>query len=177
MPGQVFFIGDLHLGHHNIMGFGQRKFETIGEHDAHLLQQWNSVVRKQADIVWVLGDVAMSREAMKLLSAMNGTKHLVLGNHDQCGIREYQKYFDKIVGVEKKYGVVMTHVPIHPGELEYRSWQFNLHGHCHNLANAPDDPRYINVCADAIGLTPISLVQVRTILEERQKLLQAKGAI
>ena len=52
---QVFFIGDLHLGHQGILNFGQRHFETIGEHDAHLMQQWNSVVRKEKDIVWPMG--------------------------------------------------------------------------------------------------------------------------
>ena len=167
---QVFFIGDLHLGHEGILQFGQRNFSSIGEHDAHLLQQWNSVVKKQKDIVWVMGDVAMNIEALKLLSSFNGDKRLILGNHDRFDLGVYQKYFSWVGAFQKRYhGMVMTHIPVHPCEMEYRNWKWNIHGHCHREEKGPNDPRYINVCADSVDLTPISLSQVRSIIDDRKE--------
>jgi len=169
MSGNIFFIGDLHLGHEGIMKFGQRQFESIGEHDAHLLQQWNSVVRRQRDLVWLLGDVAMNMEAIKLLAAFNGRKVLVMGNHDRFDMQVYLKYFERVVACEKRYhGMIMTHIPIHPNELQYRTWKWNIHGHCHHAEKAPEDPRYFNVNADVRDLTPVSLEQLKLEIQQRE---------
>ena len=45
----VYFIGDLHLGHKNILKFGQRSmYDNIDEHDVGLMERWNEVVRASA---------------------------------------------------------------------------------------------------------------------------------
>jgi len=165
----IFFIGDLHLGHKNIMNFGQRNFDTMEAHNQALMDNWNGVVTKQHDLVWVLGDVAMQIEDLELLRAFNGRKILVHGNHDKFDTQVYLKYFEKVVAFEKRYhGLVMTHIPIHPNELQYRNWEFNIHGHIHDKKKFPYDPRYINVCADLINLTPICLDEVQTIMTDRR---------
>ena len=166
--GSVYFIGDLHLGHKNIMKFGQRAhFNTIDDHDVGLMENWNSVVTKQNDLVYVLGDVAMTLEAIDLLRAFNGRKVLIMGNHDTFDTQVYLKYFEKVVAFQKKYhGMVMTHIPIHPHEMRF-GWQWNIHGHIHSLTQGIADPRYINVNADWINLTPISLDELRSECEAR----------
>lgn len=165
----IFFIGDLHLGHTNILQFGQRPFDDIDTHDLGLMERWNSVVTSMRDIVWVLGDVAMSLEAMRLLVAFNGQKRLILGNHDNFPLAEYQLYFDSIHAFEKRYhGLVLTHIPIHPGELSYRNWEYNVHGHCHHPDKAPKEPQYINVNADVRNLTPVPLDVIRDEIIQRK---------
>jgi calcineurin-like phosphoesterase family protein len=172
----VYFIGDLHLGHKNIMKFGQRNFDTIEEHDQALMDNWNSVVKKQRDLVWVLGDVCMDIECMKLLPAFNGRKILVIGNHDNFDTQVYLKYFEKVVAFERRYhGMVMTHIPIHPNELQYRTWKFNIHGHIHDPNKFPDDPRYINVNADVRDLTPVKLEQLQEEINDRTKRIEKEG--
>ena len=164
----VFFIGDLHLGHHNILKFGQRShFETIEDHDVGLMENWNNVVTSQLDLVYVLGDVAMSVEALDLLRAFNGRKVLIAGNHDHFPTETYLKYFEKVVAYTKKYhGMVFTHIPIHPGQMRF-GWNWNVHGHIHALDQGIHDPRYINVNADWIDLTPKSLEELRSECEAR----------
>jgi calcineurin-like phosphoesterase family protein len=97
---KVFFISDLHIGHKNILTFaqGHRYGNTMDEHDRWLVEQWNSVVKNKKDIVYVLGDVCFDRDKLKLIGQMNGSKILLLGNHDQFKLEDYQKYFYKING-------------------------------------------------------------------------------
>lgn len=168
----VFFIGDLHLGHKNITQFGQRDFETIEDHNEAIVQAWNTVVTKH-DLVWVLGDICMKVEDMQLFDRMKGMKRLILGNHDQFDIGVYAKYFNKVYAFQKKYGLVMTHIPIHPDELVYRTWKWNVHGHIHDPAKQPQDKRYINVNIDYVGyLHPTPLDHILTEVKLRENYQQ-----
>lgn len=167
--GDVYFIGDLHLGHKNIMKFGQRDYDTIEHHDEGIIDLWNSKVRSKKDLVWVLGDVAFNMESIKLLDKANGRKRLIMGNHDKFNIGVYLKYFEDVRAYEKRYGVIMSHIPIHPNELQYRGWQWNLHGHIHHAEKEVKDYRYINVNADQIGLIPIDLDELRQIIKLRER--------
>jgi len=163
---QIYFISDLHLGHKNILTFGQRQHNDIEDMHIAMLEAWNNKVRKQRDIVYVLGDVCMNVADMRWLDLMNGQKRLVLGNHDQLDYGVYRKYFDKIYHFHKGYGgMVFTHIPIHPGELAYRNWKWNIHGHIHRKEQDIDDPRYFNVNVDIIGYAPISLDELREQLQ------------
>jgi calcineurin-like phosphoesterase family protein len=79
----MFVISDTHWGHDNIVRFCNRPLN----HDELMAQRWNEAVA-DGDVVLHLGDVcAMSggkREwwAHNIAPFLNGTKLLVLGNHD-----------------------------------------------------------------------------------------------
>lgn len=78
----TFFTSDIHLGHKKVSEI--RGFKTTEEHDAHIISTWNSVVSKK-DVVYLLGDVALGAYvyALDLIkNELNGTKHLISGNHD-----------------------------------------------------------------------------------------------
>ncbi len=96
MSQQIYFISDLHLGHKNILQFGQRDHADIEDMHIEMVKQWNTKVRKQNSIVYVLGDVCMDIEDMRWLDYMNGHKRLILGNHDQFDYNVYRKYFQKV---------------------------------------------------------------------------------
>lgn len=167
MSAKTFFIGDLHLGHTNILRFEPyyRPFATIEEHDEEIIKRWNSVVR-HSDIVYCMGDMVFGKENMHKLARLNGNKKLIMGNHDCYATADYLKYFHKIYGCLKYNAcVVLSHIPVHPCQLNER-YKYNIHGHMHSnyvkigRTDSPDT-RYINVSVEHIDLTPISWEQLK----------------
>lgn len=152
----VFFISDLHLGHAGILKFSpMRGGTTIEEHDQWIVDSWNSKVSKK-DLVYILGDVSFGVQNLTPLLRMKGQKVLIRGNHDEGPVQEYTRYFTNVYGVYKRYGIWMSHAPIHPDELRGKP---NIHGHVHQ--NSIPDPRYFNACVEPLGGVPISLEEVR----------------
>jgi calcineurin-like phosphoesterase family protein len=129
----VRFIADLHLSHANMAK--RRGFSSIEEHDEHIIAQWNSVVHKR-DITYILGDVTMEKSSpYPLLDRLNGLKHIVLGNHDRRqDVPHLLQYVESVGGMIQYKGIILTHCPIHPSELEYR-FNKNIHGHIHDKSS------------------------------------------
>lgn len=141
---KVFLISDLHLGHSNVLNFGNRPYSDIETMNEGAVSEWNQVVTKR-DKVFVLGDIAWNSQGLKLYGRMNGQKTLIMGNHDNRFLpSELTKYFHKIHGALRYKQCILTHIPIHP--TEFQRWRYNIHGHLHG--NKIDDPRYINVNVD-----------------------------
>ena len=157
-----FYISDTHFGHEKIIKFESEKrpFNTIEEHDEHLIAMWNHRVGKR-DVVYHLGDVAFkpSTTMDRVMPRLNGIKKLILGNHDTANINLYLKYFTKLYSAyeDKDNGILYSHYPVHPSQLEYR-YKINVHGHMHSAVI--DDSRYINICCEHTGLAPISREQL-----------------
>ena len=173
--GETFFIGDTHFGHKNIIRFDatkeHRPFDTIEEHDAEIVRRWNARVRPK-DIVWHLGDFCFGKAKLEIASQLHGDKRLIMGNHDHYPTADYLKYFFKVLGAVELGGIILTHIPVHPAQLE--RYTHNIHGHTHttrigigSVKTTPygdkyqeADPRYICVSAEQINLTPISLDEI-----------------
>lgn len=166
----VFLISDTHFFHHKILEFEAkaRPFSSVEEMNETLVDNWNRVIGKR-DTVWHLGDVCFGgAESLRILNRLNGTKNLIMGNHDQYGIDKYLHFFNKIEAVKKYDGYLLSHIPIHPSQF-YR-FKGNVHGHLHSktvqvegtdpLANAPDK-RYINVSCEHTNLSPIAWEDVK----------------
>lgn len=115
-----------------------------------LVQKWNARV-KPKDTVWHVGDVFFGADGHLVLAALNGIKKLVLGNHDHYPMEIYQKYFTKIYGAASVRGCILTHIPVHPMQLEKR-YRLNIHGHMHS--KKIDDARYVCVSAEHTSLAP-----------------------
>ena len=161
----VRFIADLHLGHENMAK--RRGFSTVEEHDEHIIAQWNSVVDKR-DVTYILGDVTMEKKSSyPLLDRLNGLKHVVLGNHDRRqDVPHLLQHVESVGGMIQYKGIILTHCPIHPMELEYR-FKRNIHGHIHDkqviLLDSgfeDPDPRYICVSCERVDYKPKSLEEL-----------------
>lgn len=157
----VRFIADLHLGHINMAI--RRGFSTVEEHDEYIIASWNSVVDKR-DVTYILGDVTMEKKASyALLDRLNGVKHVVLGNHDhRQDIPHLLQHVTSVAGMIQYKGIILTHCPIHPMELEYR-FPRNIHGHIHDkvvMLNGCPDSRYICVSCEQIDYKPKSLTEL-----------------
>ena len=161
--GEIYFIADPHMGHNNILKY-RTNFNSITEHDNTIIENWNRVIKKKNQIVWVLGDFLIKNkhyDMPKILAQLNGTIRIIPGNH--CHLDYYPRNMIW-KGLEKKYGFWISHAPIHPDELR-GSW--NIHGHTHN--RFIDDERYINVCVENINYTPISLSEIRQKIKDIKK--------
>lgn len=158
----IFFIGDTHFNHKYMLHRGTRKkFDTMEEHDEHIVAQWNSIV-KPADTVYHLGDVGVgeSSSIMDLIDRCNGKKILILGNHDYLNILDYVPHFENIHGVLRLEKFWISHVPLHPQEFFAMKW--NIHGHIHDSKKIVPDDRYICVSIDMLpDMRPISFEEVK----------------
>lgn len=78
-----FFTSDPHFFHQNILAYAKRPFKSVDEMNEVLISNHNSVV-SASDTVYYTGDVIMGdrKAGISVLSKLNGTKILVLGNHD-----------------------------------------------------------------------------------------------
>ena len=82
---KIFFTGDLHFGHENVIAFDNRPFASVEEMDAELIRRWNNKVEK-GDLVYVLGDLiwkTRNDDAPTLIKSLNGQIILIKGNHDR----------------------------------------------------------------------------------------------
>lgn len=151
-----YFLSDLHLGHQNIIKWGGRPgFTSIQEHDEFIIRRWNETV-KPDDQAIILGDFAFNSR-YDYLARLHGNITLVLGNHDYPSkikmIQEARPDI-RLAGCIVEGGLIISHVPVHPQQLESRAL-FNVHGHLHN--EVIKDPRYINVCCEQLDYTPTKL--------------------
>lgn len=164
---ETWFTSDTHFAHDNILKFEPevRPFETIDEHDQALIKNWNSVVA-DGDLVWHLGDLLFKRDREWLLSHLNGTKFLILGNHDKFKPEFYSKYFARVRGASKfDRDIICTHYPVHT--CQFPRYILNVHGHLHK--NSLEDYRYFNVCTSLHKLTP---VHISIILQRKKDLIK-----
>lgn len=144
---QIYFTGDLHFGHANILQHSPKRpySDTVDivAHDAWLLDLWKSTVGKK-DMVYILGDLTFlkSEDARHLLEKLPGQKFLIEGNHDGS-IRAYKNYFREVSQIkemrfkptvapflQEDFNVVMCHYPMVTWNRKPRG-SVMLHGHCH----------------------------------------------
>lgn len=174
MSGDTWVAADPHFSHSNILGFKRedgvtplRPFKDIEEHDESLIRNWNGVVAK-TDRVYLLGDVAFHpRVFHSVIPRLNGRICLVPGNHEPPKMRKYYDLFDDVRGYVVKKGLIMSHIPIHPGSLS--RWNINIHGHLHanrvgelrgGAGTMEYDPRYVCVSMEHINFTPKNLSEL-----------------
>ena len=82
---KIFFTGDLHFGHENVIAFDNRPFESVEEMDSELIRRWNDKVGKD-DFTYVLGDMiwkTRNDDAPSIIKSLNGQIILIKGNHDR----------------------------------------------------------------------------------------------
>ena len=182
MSKDIWLISDTHFQHANILNFvdsntgklvrGDR-FSSVEEMDETMIENWNRVV-KPGDTVYHLGDVFFgSKDTFRSLWArLNGSKRLILGNHDDA------KFFIQNGLVEKvtvwrefhEYNLLLSHVPIDPSSLRrYRHGKhdeenrllLNVHGHIHQNPSPTEHHRC--VCVEHIDYTPINIEELRVV--------------
>ena len=159
MPN-IFLISDTHFGHTKIAEY--RGFKSIEEMDEKLIENWNYLVSTK-DKVYHLGDVSINRRHIKTIARCNGDKVLIKGNHDAFKLKDYIPYFRDIRAYHVLSDMILSHIPIHPSQLD--RFKFNVHGHLHGGEVVDEKHRYFCVSVENIGLYPISLDDLRDAID------------
>lgn len=180
---KVYFIGDTHFDHAKLLNFPERgvRFKSVEEMNERIISNWNSVV-EEGDKVFLCGDVALSTTPESLdgiLGQLKGEKVLVMGNHDNAPskIEVYNKHFTALVGAVEYKDAIVTHIPVHPSQLEYR-WKYNIHGHTHHhcvMTTLPGtkitdviDNKYLCCSCEQVWFRPVTYEE---LLSQRKVIL------
>lgn len=181
---KVFFTSDTHFGHSNIIKYCQRPFNSAEHMDEVLINNWNEVVSPQ-DIVFHLGDFCFGsdKEWIKILQRLNGTKYLILGNHDLKKIANSNQIKDYFADINMqmrlvvdKQKMLLNHYPFLCFEGGYQNvWQLFGHVHSSKHSTGLDKERLVHlfptqydVGVDNNNYRPVSFAQVSQIITEQQ---------
>lgn len=155
------FVGsDFHWGHSNIFKFcpeTRAKYQSVEIMTELMISEWNAIAGNE-DTVYILGDVAFlpARDAIKIVSQLNGRKILIEGNHDVKLLRDpgFKSLFAEIYSyheiVHQKTKIVMCHYPIYDHNQSARG-SIMLHGHRHGKPHGIPG-RIMDVGLDATGV-------------------------
>lgn len=174
----IYFTADQHFGHKRICEYASRPFKSVYDMEFQLIRNWNSVVQRQDDRVYVLGDFAFARDSgqvERLLEQLNGQKFLIPGNHDKKAVLKAkgwaavlpELYTLKTEHNGKKIEIVLCHYAM-------RVWKRShfgnpmLYGHSHGSLSELPGVQSFDVGVDAWDYTPVSLDQVMDKLKEKK---------
>lgn len=174
---RVFFTADHHFGHAAVIGMCGRPFDNIVEHDRQLIENWNRVVQPN-DVVWHLGDFGYKsspKDRRRIFSQLNGTKHLIWGNHDFSGGTQgldwasQSHMADLTIDGQR---LILCHYALRtwPG-MHHGSVQ--LYGHSHG--KLPGTAQSIDVGVDVFGYAPATLPQIKARLAQEPALQFVDG--
>jgi calcineurin-like phosphoesterase family protein len=154
----IYFTADEHIDHKRICELMNRPFQNLDEMKETLIANHNSIVTDK-DIVYHLGDVSFS-SADDYIKRLNGTHHLVLGNHDYTRLKHltlFKNIQDVLYLRTEGIRVFMSH-------YAHRTWRnshygsYHLFGHSHGMI--PNYGRSMDVGVDCHNFKPISLEYV-----------------
>lgn len=158
-----YIISDLHFGDKGIIKFERTEFDTVEQHDAFLVQQWNKTIVNKNDRVFFLGDLHDNSSNKKdleylktLVSKLRGYKIMILGNHDVYKEQDYLDLgFNEVIKGPYYYKpyIILSHEPCR--EAFRNPYVWNIHGHLHNAKLELDN--YICVSARHINYKPAKL--------------------
>lgn len=165
----IYFTSDTHGNHTNMLEYADRPYKDILEMRKDFIKRWNSVVTEK-DEVYILGDLWMGHDGAStntlhsFLNKVKGTKHLILGNHDEMKPYTYLNL-----------GIRSVHTSLWLEEFflchdRMRSLVFTknhtvLCGHVHNYFKYHKN--CVNVGVDVWNYTPVSIDEIRELVKEK----------
>lgn len=170
----TFFTSDTHFGHRKVIRYCARPFLVdpakgydddanldVDAMDEAMIANWNATVKPE-DTVYHLGDFALcSKERMQVVRArLNGTIHLILGNHDRASKTFYRKIgfagvTKELTGIIEGLRVKMRHHPPARPTDEDAGFDLILCGHVHEKWKSRG--KVINVGVDQWGFMPVTV--------------------
>lgn len=135
----IWFTSDTHFGHENILGFGDRPWDTIVSMNNEIIDNINYWVAPD-DTLYHLGDYSFKitpKEAADLRSRINCKDiHLIPGNHDQDWSQPAVSWAFKVeepicVLEIEKLKIILSHYPMADWQ-EISHGSIHLHGHIHS---------------------------------------------
>jgi calcineurin-like phosphoesterase family protein len=186
----MWYTSDTHFMH-RMLALDIRGFSSVEEHDEQLIENWNRQVKPE-DTVIHLGDFSLKKpdDIRPVFQRLNGTTHLVAGNHDYCfgGNRDGYKYvktyidmgFASVVSYMRRrldgINFLLSHFPYagDHGLDRYTQYRFRneglpiVHGHTHSkdqISFAGVEVPQIHVGMEAWDLKLVHQEQVLEMLK------------
>lgn len=177
----IFFTADTHFWHVSAATRFRKGFESVEHMNEVLVENWNKKVRA-GDTVYHLGDLsfASAKKTVEILDRLNGSKILVLGNHDHkkfLGLKETD-HFQRIErmmevkmidpdGHDGYQRIVLCHFPMLTwNRAHYGAW--HLHGHCHGSLEGKFEGLRLDVGVDCHDFAPISYWEVKALMAKKK---------
>ena len=170
---KLFFIGDTHFLHDNIIKYCDRP----DDHEELMIRNWNLIVSENDTVIHV-GDIAAGIKGREdhlidIFKRLNGTKLLAKGNHDHKSNKWYMDNlgFEEVAPYYIIDDILICHYPIRTNEhsnpkeianieklqkvIEENGIDKIIHGHVHNKST--DLPNHYNVSVEVINYSPIEI--------------------
>jgi len=168
----IWFTADTHFSHGNIMCYCNRPFGSTEEMEEVMVGNWNELV-KPGDDVYHLGDFIYWRVAPKEMSrvfrALNGRKHLVIGNHDRPEIMKNLGW----VWMRPQFGLNLGNEYVWLSHYAHRTWNRSFHGSWHLFGHSHGKlfPHGFSFDAgvDSWNFKPINLDTVWAMMRKLEK--------
>ena len=171
----IWFTADTHLWHPKIIEYCNRPFKTVEEMSEVLLANWNFKVSKK-DMVFHLGDFGFSSDVDRIdmmARALNGSIHLVYGNHDEerklkklnCfAWQGHLKYLRVRMPDGRMQKIMMSHYPMCAWRAGHKgSWMLHRHSHGTHVGLG----KKMDVGVDAHNFFPISMDDVNAYMASK----------
>lgn len=168
----LYFTSDLHFNHDRAFIYEPRGFHSIEESNKVLFDNWNAMV-SPTDDVFMLGDFFLGTDldyVRDILSKLNGSIHIIRGNHDTNAKMSIYKDASNVVAVHTALNIdiydrhfYLSHYPTITANLNDApaTAVFNLHGHTHSKRKFYEDRPYMyNIAVDAHDNKPVSIDQI-----------------
>lgn len=169
-----FFTSDTHFFHTELLGLCRPEFKDVDQMNETLVRNWNQVVGP-GDEVWHLGDVswANSTKTAPIIRCLNGTKILVMGNHDKGSDRWRHMGFAGVYMINDMPTVKIEGLEFRLSHFPYKEGVTKWHPDMY-IPNEPNMPlicghvhtawrqlgNMLNVGVELNGYTPVSEAQV-----------------
>jgi calcineurin-like phosphoesterase family protein len=167
----IFFTSDTHFGHANVIAHCHRPYASADEMDEALIARWNAMVAP-GDTVYHLGDFCLrtDREAPWYLDRLNGTVHLVEGNHDGRTVKRHAACFASVSLIREisiaGQMIVLCHYPMREWNASYLG-AWHLHGHTHGRLNHQPIGYSLDVGVDGSDFRPWPFEEIVEVMKTR----------
>lgn len=177
----TYFMGDPHIEHEGVLAMSSRPFDSIEEHNDHIIEVTNLKVRKK-DRLFIMGDFAWHSERSWFKKFNCENIHLIIGNHDRAGVMKCFKTVNDVLELKMKYDdelterIWLSHYPHAYWPGSHKGW-YHLYGHCHHQREATLDSLFPGRRSMDVGVdsyfamhgyySPWSWDEVRSLLVNR----------
>jgi calcineurin-like phosphoesterase family protein len=189
----IYLTSDLHFYHANVIKYCNRPFTDVEHMNESLINNWNSVVKPDDQII-VVGDFSLAFRPVEVITPrLNGVKFLVPGNHDFCHsynkksrkpekrgewIKKYQDNGWNVLSEQCIFDIPeigtanICHIPWNNNDPRYEKHKaindnkWLLHGHIHSNTQLNLDKKMIDIGCDANNYTPVHLDKIKELINE-----------
>ena len=183
----IYYTADTHIRDQRVFDKCAKPFADLTEYANEIVRRWNAKVQP-TDTVYVLGDIAedTTADAIELFRSLNGTKHLIVGNHDAqllpairaSGIFASIDFIRVIEDSKRK--VCLCHYPLMDW-MEFNRGGYHVYGHVHNKTPLngeayaqikvyyADKPAF-NASVDVTGYEPVTLDEMIALKNKNKDL-------